>query len=172
MNALFWRLLARIVCKQRVFDWMVKRGERAPYRHITGQGTDEIYMYRYWLFNPYPHSRTDRDARSWWRKLLPSVRLHRIMREDQDRDLHDHPWNARTIILRGFYVERREQFPSIIVRMVGSTSTLKYGEYHRIAYVSGGGVWTLFFTWRLRGEWGFKVNGVKIPWREYLGIKE
>jgi hypothetical protein len=32
-------------------------------------------------------------------------------------------------------------------------------------------VWTLFITWRYQGTWGFDVDGSKVPWREYLGIK-
>jgi hypothetical protein len=29
-------------------------------------------------------------------------------------------------------------------------------------------VWTLFCLGRQKGEWGFMVEGKKVPWREYL----
>jgi hypothetical protein len=37
-----------------------------------------------------------------------SVRLHKIMRPDHDRDLHNHPFTYRTFVVRGFYVEERQ----------------------------------------------------------------
>ena len=118
------------------------------------------------------------------------------MREDVDRDLHDHPWNARTIILRGWYTEQRQTSNqwkrNALAGMVskpdpkwvdwimceacewmrrdqGDTAQLLHGEYHRIDQVSPGGVITLFITSKWRGDWGFLVNGVKVPWRTYTG---
>ena len=85
--------------------------------------------------------------------------------------MHDHPWNARTIVLRGWYAEERPTTRgtnSLHVRSKGFTGRLLFGEFHRIACVSDGGVWTLFFTWKKRGTWGFAVGGRKVPWREYL----
>ena len=107
---------------------------------------------------------------------LPSVRIHHILRADTARDLHDHPWNARTIILKGDYVERRRvgmydmlmaPITKEYLRLPGDTATINYGQYHSIDYVSKGGVYTMFFTWKYMGGWGFLVNGKKIPWRQY-----
>lgn len=150
-----------------------------------------MYMGRWWLFNPYPAPGD--YARKGWRDWLPSIRIHHIMRPDTDRHLHDHPWNARTIVLHGWYAEERysdlwdkaerERFiqkrgPAAValllrerLRQRGYTGRLLFGEYHRISAVSNGGVWTMFITWRKRGTWGFDVEGTKVPWREYLGIK-
>lgn len=145
-------------------------------------------MGRWWLFNPYPNPYGGEQPKrylSW----LPSVRIHHICRCDQDRHLHDHPWNARTIVLRGWYYEERpfdvnNRLPSgsmysfvsggqtraLFDRERGYTGRLLFGQYHRISDVSPYGVWTLFITGRKRGTWGFEVNGVKVPWREYLGL--
>jgi hypothetical protein len=57
------------------------------------------------------------------------------------------------------------------LRVPGDTARLMFGEYHRIAQISDGGVWTLFITGRNRGTWGFMVDGKKVPWREYLGLE-
>lgn len=37
------------------------------------------------------------------------VKLHHILRSDDDRDLHDHPWSFLSIILWGGYWEHRER---------------------------------------------------------------
>ena len=75
--------------------------------------------------------------------------------------------SSRTIILDGFYVERREDGCEV-VRAPGDTATLRFGEFHRIDHVSPGGVLTLFITWRYQGTWGFLVDGRKVPHRDYL----
>jgi hypothetical protein len=101
---------------------------------------------------------------------LPSIRVHHILRADTARHLHDHPWNARTIILKGWYRERRLEQDGTIseeFRTRGQTQRILYGQYHSIDEVSDGGVYTLFFTWKYCGNWGFLVDGKKVPWREY-----
>ena len=165
-------LIARFLARPAVTDWLIRRAMRTPYFHIKSPDGTEIYMERYWLFNPYPHQNDGAGRR--WGDSMPSIRLHRIMREDRDPHMHDHPWNARTFILRGWYAEVRQGEliweDRIIERRAGDTAALRFGQYHRISEVSPGGVWTLFVTWKKRGTWGFLVNGRKVPWREYLGI--
>lgn len=156
--------LAKLLIKEPVFNWLKKRGEKHPYFHITNVDGSEVYMYRYWIFNPY--SRTYNKFLSW----LPSIRLHKIMRPDFDIHLHDHPWDARTFILDGWYEELKEK-NNVYYRLPGHTHRLNYGEYHKISRVSRGGVWTLFITFKYKGTWGFKVNGEKIPHHIYLKEK-
>lgn len=192
-----WRALAWLVTREKVFVWLLRRAFRTPYSHITSADGADVYMKRYWLFNPYATEDGARasgsdavPSRSWWRERLPSVRIHHIRRADQDRHLHDHPWNARTIILKGWYEEERYSDESEVgvarrqlkaqgshvgagtrvsqVRIAGYTGRLLFGQYHRITAVPRDGVWTLFITWRKRGSWGFDVDGHKVPWREYL----
>ena len=163
-----WGLIARaIVAHPRLVNRLIVRAMRTPYIHITSADGQEIYMCRWWLFNPYPHG-SDGDGRRWpW---LPSVRVHHIRRADEDRHHHDHPWNARTIILDGCYTEERGD--QLITRIPGDTATLLFGEYHRIAQVAPDGVWTLFISGKKRGTWGFWVDGAKVPWREYTNAGE
>lgn len=185
MNIL-WQIIARILSSHpRLVDWIIRRAQRTPYTHITSADGSSVYMGRWWLFNPYGRDANDEQtpARFPW---LPSVRIHHICRADQDRDLHDHPWNARTIVLRGWY---REEWPfdkytppaeairfvdrrllGIYKRNAGYTGRLLFGQYHRISEVSPGGVWTIFITGRKRGTWGFLVKDKKVPWRTYLGL--
>ena len=156
----FWRAVAAYVTRPLVMARMWARASKTPYFHLPG------YMSRYWLFNPYDNATY---SRRWW--FLPfSIRLHHIHRADNDRHDHDHPWNARTVILRGWYWEEREGVA--YRRTMGDTATLNFGEYHRITEVSPGGVWTLFITYRKCGDWGFRVDGRKIPHREYFELQK
>jgi len=185
MKNLFWRLLAKLLARPAVADWIIARAQRTQYLHILSHDQTEVYMWRWWLFNPY--SRGAHKAKYWWWPW--SVRVHHIMRADADRDLHDHPWNARTVILRGWYREERlvpnnpmalkvlgfssdAQTRERIDRRAGDTALLAHGEYHRIDEVPQEGVYTLFITGPWQGMWGFLVNGVKVPWRKYLGLDE
>jgi len=162
---MLWPLLARICAIPSVADWLIARAQRTPYSPIMSPDGQTLYMGRWWLFNPYPGAGDERKRWAW----LPSVRVHHICVEDQDRHLHDHPWNARTIILRGGYDEERKR-GALREYWSGDTASLRFSEFHRIYWVAPGGAWTLFITWKYRGTWGFLVNGVKVPWREYLGV--
>lgn len=173
LTAWLWNVTARALAEPCIADWLIRRAQRTPYFHLVKR--DEVYMYRWWLFNPYDHD-TRRRKYPW----IPfSIRVHRIMKPDDDRHLHDHPWNARTVILRGGYIEEvpatmpdgapaRKRNP----RLAGSTNRIRPGQYHRITYVTFRGAYTLFITGKNQSGWGFLVDGRKIPWKEYLGIKE
>lgn len=174
-----WNLIAWIVSRQRIADWLIARSQRTPYFDIVKDG--QTYMHRWWLFNPYGYE--SRQPRHRWCPI--SIRVHHIVKPDEDRHLHDHPWNARTIILRGSYLE---EVPPVKgsspaggfrpgqrvgrFRQQGDTARIGFGQFHRIAHVSAGGVYTLFISGPNRGTWGFLVGGQKVPWREYLGIPE
>ena len=185
MINLFWRIIAKLLARPAIADRLIARAQRTPYLHIMSADGAEMYMGRWWLFNPYSR-KTHKPALRWcpW-----SFRIHHIMRPDEDRDLHDPPWNARTIILRGWYTEQRlldhedpvlaglnvpsgAQATEYIDRHAGDTARLNHGEYHRIDELSPGGVYTLFITSKWRGDWGFLVNGVKVPWRTYTGTDD
>lgn len=165
MNELFWRIVARIVSRQAIAAWLIRRAQRTPYAHIMSPDGQDCYMGRWWLFNPYTSSGAAKRKGWGW---LPSVRIHHIMREDRDRHFHNHPWAARTLILRGWYREMRDDGSHW--RFQGSTAKLEVDDFHKIATVPADRVWTLFITWRYRGTWGFWVNGAKVPWRQYLGL--
>ena len=158
-----WAFISWFVSRERVRDYLIKRAMRTPYSHLPG------YMDRYWLFNAYDKVNGNEVTPIKW---LPSIRIHHILRRDDDRHMHDHPWDARTIILDGHYIERRlGQEGIFLIRKRGDTASLKFGEYHTITYVPDGGVWTLFITFGYKGTWGFLVDGKKVQWRDYLDIK-
>lgn len=176
MREFLWHIVARIACRRAVFCYLFRRAFRTPYTPITSRDGTETYMDRWWLFNPYSKDANGVE-RARWGAWLPSIRIHHIRRPDDDGAMHDHPWNARTIVLEGWYEEERPGLPYamhpdprwIHLRNKGYTGPVKFEQYHRISEVSPGGVFTLWFTWRYRGTWGFLVNGRKVPWREHLG---
>jgi hypothetical protein len=165
------RLLARTLARPAVADWLIRRALRRPYSPIIKDG--DLYMDRYWLFNPYPDTGASGADRKRWQFPI-SIRVHHIVLPDQDRDMHDHPWNARTTILRGNYTELRliDSRVKQFMRFRGDTATLAFGDFHRITDISEGGVWTMFVAGKYRGSWGFDVNGTKVPWRTYIGLPE
>jgi hypothetical protein len=160
---MIWSLIAKLCAVPRVADWLIARAQRTPYSPIMSPNGHTLYMGRWWLFNPYPGQGDERKRWAW----LPSIRVHHICVEDQDRHHHTHPWNCRTIILRGGYVEARpdELGDSHFTRSAGDTARIKHYDLHHIIEVSEGGVWTLFITGKYRKTWGFLI-----PWREYLGV--
>jgi hypothetical protein len=185
IRKMLWRAVARIVTAPAVAEWLIRRAQRTPYTHIHGPD-GSLYMGRWWLFNPYPPNSDGGGSRRGWRGRLPSVRIHHITRPDSDRHMHDHPWDARTVILRGGYEEERVcaytaggelrmsaegKVRHVFWRRPGYTGTLRFGEFHRISDIPEGGAWTLFITSPKRGSWGFFVDGRKVPWREYFGVQ-
>ena len=125
------------------------------------------------------------------RLLLPRIRvpalgidvkpmIHHFLRPDADRNLHDHPWAwARSLVLSGSYVETRlERDETTLSRAAGGQdvtvtrevrrhNALDAGDFHKVDELLGD-VWTLFITGPTVQDWGFRVGGRKIPWRQYL----
>lgn len=74
---------------KNIADQLIKISERRSPDFIIG-GMDSPYMLRWYLL---PRNR------------FLNVYLHHIVRDDDDRALHDHPWVSCSIILRGSYIE-------------------------------------------------------------------
>ena len=162
---MIYRLLAWVLARPRVFSWLLARAQRTPYNDITNLEGSEVYMRRWWLLNPY-HDTPGLRRFDW---CPVSIRVHHILRRDHDRHLHDHPWNARTFVLKGWYLEQTEDGCNMRIR--GHSAAIRYEQYHRILSVSEEGVYTMFVTGRYRGTWGFKVAGRKMPYKQYLGLE-
>ena len=177
ISEMLWRVVAWVVTRDWVRAAIRKRAFANPYVNITSADGTDIYMGRWWLFNGY-HLNGGHEFNPKHREWLPSIRLHHIRRADNDRHVHDHPWNARTIIMDSAsdfgYVEERPEWNSDtapltrFVRHVGYTGRLNFGQYHRISEVPPAGVWTIFITWRKRGTWGFLVGREKVRYLDYF----
>lgn len=111
---------------------------------------DDVYLERWFVI---PRNR-------WF-----NVYLHRFLRSDDDRALHDHPWVNLSILLRGSYIEvsptaRRMRRP---LRPVARGPR----SLHRVELINGARVWTLFITGPKVRTWGFQCPKGWIPWTEF-----
>jgi hypothetical protein len=134
---------------------------------------DGEYLCRYYLFgrlvkHNYPHAR---GFLTWMSK---SYYIHRFLKSDQDRALHNHPWEFRSVVLCGAYREEyRTGTPGAYrvvsrVRRAGSVAKMGADHFHRVDLVTND-VWTLFITGKKIQTWGFwdRERGVFIPHHEY-----
>lgn len=159
-------MIARLLARPAVADWLIRRAMRTPYTHLRvgHPGAITACLEGTWLYpREYWYMR-----RFWLLRLGPlQIRLHHILAEDPGRDHHDHPWPFRSVILRGWYLEHREGGRHMR-REAGDTYRMKRGEFHRIVQVADGGAWTLFITWGARRGGGFKrADGSVVPHGEY-----
>lgn len=108
------------------------------------------------------------------------VYLHRILREDLDRDCHVHPWNFATLVLSGGYTERYYPNPAGNLDDCHLQGWRRF-SFHRFPTTAAHYITavqprtlTLVFVGRPTGtEWGFYVRqpqssrGHYIPWDLY-----
>lgn len=148
-------------------DWIISYAMKTPYFHLEG------YMERYWVFRP----------RSW----IPfNIRVHKVLRSDTGRHLHDHPWWNISIILRGAYDEvmpvnpiEIDKLPNggeacySVRRNEGAIVFRKAIDRHKLYLLSAlegkkQPVWSLFITGKKATWWGYYIPGLgKIHWKEY-----
>lgn len=111
----------------------------------------------------------DHQLQRWFilpRNDLRNVYLHRFLRSDEDRALHDHPWDNTSLILDGTYVEhmsgdvRAQRCPGQVYSRLAAVA-------HRVELFDGP-VITLFFTGPVIREWGFHCPQGWRHWREFV----
>jgi hypothetical protein len=97
------------------------------------------YLERYYLF------------RSKWLAIY----IHRFWASDED-PLHDHPWSNISWVRIGGYWENLPDGQRLW-RSVGFKAFRTAPEFHRVELQPGteGKVWTVFFRFRRRRQWGF-----------------
>src|SRR5581483_7458379 len=147
-------------------------------------GADDPYMLRWWLtpWSAYARGVDDAD-KTWWQWLvtrLPGIYLHFIVRSDDDRALHDHPWMNCSIVLRGGYIEHtidaggihrlRERKPGdIVFRRARSAHRLEVKQDidEHTGHVVNIPCWSLFICgFRVR-HWGFHCPTGWVHWRQF-----
>jgi hypothetical protein len=99
--------------------------------------------------------------------LTGGVYLHQILRDDDDRALHDHPWDADVFIFAGSYREVRADCPEGELFTAGTYRRMKAETAHRLVVVDSP-VWTLVFFGPRRREWGFHCPQGWVPWQEFV----
>ena len=104
----------------------------------------------------------------WWiipRNEQQNVYLHRILRDDDDRALHDHPWANTSYLIAGRY---REITPDgSFIREPGSIVQRQATDMHRLELIDGEPAISLFFTGPKVREWGFDCPNGWVHWKDF-----
>ncbi len=123
--------------------------KRRPDRYIGGELNP--YMRRWYL---------------WPRNRWANNYLNHIMRSDDDRALHNHPWCSVSIILSGGY---REWTPEGSEVFTAGDVIFRGANYrHRIDLIHGRPAWTLFLTGPKVQNWGFFCPKCFVPWQQFV----
>lgn len=137
----------------------VKLASRQPDFYIGGQ--EHPYCIRWWVIP---------------RNKFFNIYLHRFLRDDDDRALHDHPWDNCSIPLRSGYGE---------ITKDGSRRRRSFRIYFRRAETAHRVVllrnkddgtlmesWSLFITGPVRREWGFHCPKGWRHWKEFVSERD
>lgn len=108
--------------------------------------------------------------------LSDRVRLHYFYIGDDDRSVHNHPWdNSTSVILTGGYREERYDPATKATTFrdlrPGDVNHIAHKDFHRVDLLDEGkGCWTLFITGTRIQDWGFhdRKTGVYTPHAEYV----
>lgn len=139
-------------------------------KHYTIVARGQDYLRR-WLLTPW-----SADSHPFKHRRRPNIYLHHILASDDDRALHDHPWDNLSIVLWGGYTEHLFAYPpregqplppvitkrrrpgSIVYRKAEQAHRLELNPRWKSELLNNGRerpCWSLFITWRKRREWGF-----------------
>lgn len=151
-----------------MLEWVLNK----LFRHLDItkdiNGVRTLYLRRWFLWGDSGDDGSRTKAR-WC--------LHKIVRSDDDRHPHTHPWPWQTLVLAGGYTD--EQYnqtawgragPTYVHMGVGSFARRRCSHLHRVI-ITGKPSWTLVRMEPKIAEWGFV--GEDNQWvhhREYLGI--
>lgn len=147
---------------ERIADAIISRASRRPPDFIIG-GHERPYLLRWWLI---PRNR------------ILNIYLHKFLRSDDDRALHDHPWIWCSILLRGSYVEWSKPRPGEVLRAhierfdAGSIRIHRARYAHRLVIDQGATCWTLFITGPRVRDWGFHCPQGWVSWREFTAADD
>lgn len=98
-----------------------------------------------------------------------NVYVHKFMRDDDDRALHDHPWPSVSLCVWGSYLEQIETGSDIrLARGIGSIVFRRSTHAHRVELIGGRPAWTLFVTGPRLREWGFHCPRGWVHWKEFV----
>jgi NTP pyrophosphatase (non-canonical NTP hydrolase) len=112
--------------------------------------------------------------RRWWvipRNPFANVYLHEICRSDDDRALHDHPWDNISVLISGGY---REHLPDgvVIDRRAGDVVQRKASDLHRLELIDDVPAVSLFITGPKVRDWGFECPNGWVPWQIFTGFAQ
>lgn len=111
----------------------------------------------------------DAYLRRWFvvpRNPFCNVYLHEILRGDDDRALHDHPWRNSSFIISGRYFEHLPD-GSRLERTAGWFGEREATASHRLETLPGERAVSLFVTGPKVREWGFHCPQGWRHWQDF-----
>lgn len=112
--------------------------------------------------------------------------IHKFVRSDEDRALHDHPWSFLVVPIWRGYVEHSDreevtfepdgtQLRKVTLLRPSKRrvwpilgARFRRAEYrHRVELIDGKPSWSLFFRFRSRRTWGFWPTSGFIAWNKW-----
>lgn len=157
--------------------------EARPLADVRNDATNPLADFRavqrwalqYIVEHPWPDFHVgpddDHQLQRWFvvpRNPWQNVYLHRFLRSDDDRACHTHPWDNRSWILSGEYLEYFRD-GSCVTRSEGNVIERRAEEAHRVVLVSGPAI-TLFFTGPIIQSWGFWCGERFVHWRDFVTV--
>lgn len=130
---------------------------------------DNPYLYR-WYIIP--------------RNCLFNIYLHKFLRDDDERALHDHPWVSLSIILKTGYLEylpgsryKRRNPGKFVFRKATQAHRIKllrpkHWKFSIDELYKPLSAWSLFITGPKIREWGFHCPRGWRHWREFCDVRE
>lgn len=124
--------------------------------HFYIGGTERPYMLR-WFLIP--------------RNSFLNIYLHKFMRDDDDRALHDHPWWFFSLMIAGRYTEHVDDW--CFHRRAPSIAFRRAEHRHRVELPkdkSGRPIpcWTIVITGPKSRTWGFWCPKGFVPWFDFV----
>lgn len=126
-----------------------------------------LYLRRFYLWRS-----------KWIGKNWGDLYLHHIVKSDDDKDPHDHPWGFKGIILKGRYLDEQWWWGPTFGRtflgfegvVAGSFINRPAEHIHRVIVPDGETAWTLIKTQGYGRDWNFVTENGPVFWRKYLNI--
>ena len=98
-----------------------------------------------------------------------SIYIHGIYAADEDKHLHNHPWDYISMVLSGSYIEKTNK--NINFLSLGTITKRNGNDYHKIYKLLSKSVYTLFIVGPVKRHWGYSVDGNHITHEEYRKLK-
>lgn len=134
---------------RRLWKWF--RGWLHGGPHFIAGPRDNPFLHRWYILPRNP---------------LLNIYVHKFLRSDDDRALHDHPWASLSLTLRGRAWDVRADGATLA--RPGSVTFRRATHTHRVQLLDPARpYWTLFITGPKVREWGFACPKGWRHWRHY-----
>lgn len=107
-----------------------------------------------------------------------NIYIHKFLRSDDDRAMHDHPWWFLSVMLWGKYAESlyRNGRRTHDIRTAPSIVFRRPTDRHIVSLLTRGDkilpCWTLVFTGRKVREWGFWCPKGFVRWQDFVDHRD